>query len=234
MAHLIEQQRPERSCQTANTALPFEQQRKESAKAFAAFSLYLSLGPQRSIAVVAAKLAKSEQLIKRWSAKFDWATRVQAHGAHMAVAEREAAEALSRAKGVDWAVRQDEQKRGEWEARCELLELARIAIERFKANERRCGSLEGIARLLELASKLGRLASGMPTDSTEVKTEVEGKLDVEWEIALKKIYGAERQVDGGSLMAEGKIAKGADGLVPMADGTKEKVIDVKAERITHE
>ena len=39
---------------------PFEQQPQESAKAFAAFSLYLSLGPERSIRVVGARLRKSE------------------------------------------------------------------------------------------------------------------------------------------------------------------------------
>jgi len=36
----------------------FEQQPRESAKAFAAFSLYLSLGPQRSLTEVAQKLHK--------------------------------------------------------------------------------------------------------------------------------------------------------------------------------
>ena len=68
----------------------FEQQPRESAKAFAAFSLYLNLGPQRSTAAVANKLAKSEQLIRRWSAKFAWTDRVAAHAAHYAIIEREA------------------------------------------------------------------------------------------------------------------------------------------------
>src|SRR6266571_3612689 len=104
--------------------LPFEQQARESDKAFAAFSLYLSLGPQRSLAAVARKLAKSDQLIKRWSAKYDWPLRVQAHGAHMAVVEREAAEALSRAKGVDWVKRQEEHREKEWALRCKLVQLA--------------------------------------------------------------------------------------------------------------
>src|SRR5580765_1942622 len=94
--------------------LPFEQLPKESSKAFAAFSLYLSLGPQRSIAAVGQKLAKSEQLIKRWSAKFDWLGRVQAHETHMATVEREAAEALLRVKGVDWVQRQQEHLEEEW------------------------------------------------------------------------------------------------------------------------
>jgi len=70
--------------------------RGESNKAFAAFSLYLSLGPERSTAEVAKKLAKSEQLIRRWSAKFWWTDRVAAHGAHLAIIEREAVEAVAR------------------------------------------------------------------------------------------------------------------------------------------
>jgi hypothetical protein len=43
--------------------------------------------------------------------------------------------------------------------------------------------------MLELASKLGRLASGMPTDHTEVTGEVTLSVDVEWEVAIKKVYG---------------------------------------------
>jgi hypothetical protein len=179
-------------------ALAFEQQPRESDKAFAAFSLYLSLGPERSLAKVARKLSRSKVLMEKWSRRFAWTARVQAHGAHMALVEREAAEALVRAKGVDWAVRQDDQRMGEWQTRCEALELARQAIQRWKDNPEKCGTLEGIARLLDLASKLGRLASGMATDRTEVATEVRGKIDVEWELALKRVYGvqsAERKVE---------------------------------------
>lgn len=170
-------------------ALAFEQQPRESDKAFAAFSMYLSLGPERSLAKVAAKLGKGQRIMETWSQKFDWAARVQAHGAHLALVEREAAEALARVRGVDWVKRQEEQRADEWQARCDLLELARETIKRWKENPRKCGTLEGVARLLDLASKLGRLASGMPTDRTEVTTEVQGKIDVEWEIALKRVYG---------------------------------------------
>jgi hypothetical protein len=125
--------------------------------------------------------------------------------------EREAAEALSRAKGVDWVMRHEEQREKEWALRCRLVELAETAIERWLADPKKCGSLEGIARLLDLASKLGRLASGMPTDRTEVTAEVRGEIDVEWEIALKRVYG----------VAE------PPGLVPGI------VVDVEAERISH-
>lgn len=74
----------------------------------------------------------------------------------------------------------------EWRNRSEAIELARAAIARWKANEKRCGSLEGIARLLDLASKLGRLASGLATDRTEITGEDGGPIRVELEAALKK------------------------------------------------
>ena len=47
----------------AGTALPFEQQPRESGKAFAAFKTYLELGPERSLATVAVKVGKSRAVI---------------------------------------------------------------------------------------------------------------------------------------------------------------------------
>lgn len=54
------------------TAVMFEQQPRESDKAFAAFSLYLSLRSERSAREVGKWLGKSEEMIQRWAAKFDW------------------------------------------------------------------------------------------------------------------------------------------------------------------
>ena len=71
-------------------ALPFEQQPKESAKAFEAFSVYLAMGPERSLAAVGQRLGKSVGLVERWSAKFDWPARVQAQAAYLATVEGEA------------------------------------------------------------------------------------------------------------------------------------------------
>jgi hypothetical protein len=169
--------------------LTFEQQPREGNKAFAAFSLYLSLGPERSTQAVAAKLAKSAQLIRRWSARYDWTGRVQAHGAHLAAIERQASEAVAASTGLDWGKVRAAQRLEEYQMHEEALELARTAIERWKANPGRCGSLEGIARLLELASRLGRLASGMPTDRTVVTGEDGGPIRIELTAALNKIYG---------------------------------------------
>jgi len=94
---------------------PFERLPRESEKAFAAFSLYLSLGPQRSLAEVAQKLHKSVTMLGRWSAKFDWPTRVAAHAAHLAIVEREAIEAVARGKAAEWSSREQKLRETEWE-----------------------------------------------------------------------------------------------------------------------
>ncbi len=172
-----------------NGNLMFEQQPKESAKAFAAFRDYLNLGSERSLAAVAHKLAKSDQLLKRWSARFDWPARVQAYAAHMAVVERQASEGVTRGKAAERAARELTVREQEWDTREEAVSLAREAIGRWRDNPKRCGSLEGIARLLELASILGRRSTGMALDRTEVTGEDGGPIRVEFEAAMKKIYG---------------------------------------------
>ncbi len=170
-------------------ALAFEQQARESSKAFAAFRAYLEMGPERSLAAVAAKLGKSKVMMERWSRKFDWHARVAAHGAHLALVEREAAEAVAREKGVDWAKRYDELRESEWKARCELVDLAWEVIRRWRSKPERCGSLEGLARLLDLMSTLGRRACEVATERKEITGLDGGPIRIEIEAALDKIYG---------------------------------------------
>src|ERR1017187_5801604 len=172
-----------------NMAMAFEQQPRESAKAFAAFSLYIGMGPERSLATVAQRLHKSVTMLGRWSAKFDWPGRVAAHGAHLAIVEREAAEAIVRAKGVDWAERYAELRESEWKARAELVDLAWEVIRRWRAKPERVGSLEGLARLLDLMSTLGRRACEVATERKEVTGPDGGPIRIEIEAALDKIYG---------------------------------------------
>ena len=169
--------------------MTFERQPRETAKAFAAFSEYLAMGPERSLAAVGAKLGKSKVMMEKWSRKYDWPTRVAAHGAHLALVEREAAEAVVRAKGADWAERYAELRESEWRARRELVDLAWEVVRRWRARPDRCGSLEGLARLLDLMSTLGRRACEVATERKEVVGRVEGSLRIEIEAALDKIYG---------------------------------------------
>ncbi|HOC55681.1 MAG TPA: hypothetical protein PKI20_08680 [Verrucomicrobiota bacterium] len=169
--------------------MSFERQPRETSKAFAAFQEYLAMGPERSLSAVGAKLGKSKVMMEKWSRKYDWPARVAAHGAHLALVEREAAEAVVRAKGADWAERYAELRESEWRARLELVDLAWEIVRRWRARPDRCGSLEGLARLLDLMSTLGRRACEVATDRKEVVGRVEGSLRIEIETALDKIYG---------------------------------------------
>lgn len=168
--------------------LPFEQLPKESAKAFAAFSVYLSLGPERSIRAVGEKLGKSEGLLERWSRKFDWPARVQAYAANLAVLEREATEALARTSAAQWLTRREEHRQEEWLIRSELIAAGRKVLKRFTDGDKGA-TLGDVARALDLASKLGRLASGLATDHTEVTGPDGGPVQIELTAALNKIYG---------------------------------------------
>ena len=167
----------------------FERLPLETDKAYAAFTVYLNLGAQRSTQAVANKLGKCAQLIRRWSSQWRWSERVAAHGAHLATIERETAEVLARSKAVGWVKRQQELRETEWQVHLECVAAARRGLESFMARPKAYATLAEIARLLELASKLGRLASGLPTDHTELTGEDGGPLRVELTAALNKIYG---------------------------------------------
>lgn len=201
--------------------LSFEQQPKESAKAFAAFSLYLSLGPQRSLAAVSQKLAKSEQLMKRWSAKFDWSGRVASHAAHFAIVEREAVEAVARAKAAEWLQREQALREEEWDMHEKCIAAAKRGLAAYMEREKVYANLADIARMLEVASKLGRLATGMATDKTEVTGEDGGPIRVELAVALNKIYG--EVVDVSEVPGVGsQVSGGSQSLLTSAarEGTK--------------
>ena len=170
-------------------ALPFEQQPRESDKAFAAFSLYLSLGVERSTAAVAKQLAKSEQLVRRWSAKFGWTDRVAAYAAHLAVVEREAVEATVRGKAAIWESREQTLRETEWAMHERAIAAAKRGLDEYMKREKVYANLADIARMLEIASKLGRLATGLGTDGERGKPDDFPALRVEVTVALEKIYG---------------------------------------------
>ena len=170
----------------------YEQLPKESAKAFAAFSLYLNLGAERSLAAVAHKLSKSEQLLKRWSAKFDWPARVAAHAAHLAVVERGAIEATARGKAAEWEKRETQLRETEWSMHEAAIAAAKRGLAAYMEKDKVYANLADIARMLEIASKLGRLATGLDKSNGEQRggDDLPG-LRVEVTVALEKIYGGE-------------------------------------------
>src|SRR5688572_23378007 len=167
----------------------FEQFPKESAKAYAAFSVYLGMGEERSLAAVGQKLGKSVGLMERWSRKFGWADRVQAHAAHLVTVERQAKEVMARGKAAEWLKRSEQVREREWQMHEQCILAAERALKAFMAREKVYANLADISRILEVASKLGRLASGMATDRTELTGEDGGPIRIEFEMMLNKVYG---------------------------------------------
>jgi hypothetical protein len=210
-------------------ALAFEQQEKESDKAFAAFSLYLSMGAERSLAKTAAKLSRSKVMMEKWSRRWEWQARVAAYASHMALVEREAAEAMTREKGVDWAKRYQELREEEWLERKNLVAFAAEVRRRWMEQTGRSGRPEDYVRLLELASKLGHSACEKDLavgHRVEVTGADGGPIRVEVEAALKKIYGRPLagevvEVEVQSPMANVQSPEPGNGTLRIADGKGE-------------
>jgi hypothetical protein len=170
----------------------FEQQPNESAKAFEAFSEYLSMGVQRSTQAVAKKCGKTPRLIERWCSKYKWVDRVNAYTKEMCAMKQRLKEEFLREIALAETEREKAQSEAEWKSRCRALRLANEAMDRWEANAGKYGSLEGIARLLELASVLGRRSVGMPLQVKEEPKQIAPKgptISIEFRTALEKIYG---------------------------------------------
>jgi len=167
--------------------LTFEQLPRESNKAFAAFKTYLDFGPERSLVAVADKLDKHRTQLERWSKKYDWSARIQAHAAHVAEAERLAIERMAVEHAVEWHKLHEGVRREAWREAEETIAIVRKAREEWVAKGRVPG-WEGMARMLELAFKLKQFAAGMPSEIKEVNTNINATIDVDWEIAIRKAY----------------------------------------------
>jgi hypothetical protein len=87
-----------------------------------------------------------------------------------------------------WPQRKRDVRTREWRVYEKLLNKLELAIDRLGDSESRGMTPADIARLLELAAKLGRLAAGLPSDHTAHSIQDERSVRVEISAAIKKIY----------------------------------------------
>jgi len=207
MNNKVEETSGAHSADGGQAARAFEQQPNESATAYAAFVVYRELGPKRTLLETARRLGKSGSLLGRWSQRHNWAMRVKNYAVRMAAVEQAAREAVVRQRVMDWGERQEQHREEEWALRSDLIAAGRKVLEEFKHGNRGA-TLGDVARALDLASKLGRLSSGLPNEVKEVNEKLSGKLEMEWELALKKVYGSRPAVVE------------AEGVRPKVDGEK--------------
>ena len=129
----------------------------------------------------------SSRLLRRWAKKFDWSGRVAAHAGHLAVVEREAIEAAARSKAAEWEKREQTLRETEWDMHEQAIAAAKKGLKAYMDREKVYANLADIARMLEIASKLGRLATGLG-DGEQRKDGDAPTLRVEVTVALEKIY----------------------------------------------
>lgn len=137
---------------------PWERQDGETVKQFEAFCEYRDMGKTRSLQKVSEKLAKSETLIKRWSANNNWIERVAAWEDEQ---DRIVRIELTRDIG-------NMRKRHADIASAMLIKAAR-ALSRIPDDEIKA---QDVSRMVDVASKLERISRG---DVGEVIEERQGE-----------------------------------------------------------
>jgi hypothetical protein len=175
----------------------------EGPKAFSAFVRFLTLGEKRTIENVATVLNRSNALIARWSRKYEWQRRLLAWNQKILEGQQEEAEILAREGTADWAKRQRELRNREWEIANKALQLCSRWIDKLLAQKRGKVSIQDATRLLEVASKVGRLATGLATERGELSGLDGEPIRVELSAALQKVYGSTSAVIS---VAEGQNA----------------------------
>jgi hypothetical protein len=195
----------------------FEQLPEETSKAYAAFVEYLRLGPQRSMEVTAQNLQKSVGTLRHWSERHAWVARARAYDAFSVQTELELAAVALRSKAVDWARRQDKVREDEFAAAEEAIELCREKMRELRGRSVEKMTLGDIAKLLDVASKLARLSTGMETDRKEVTGKDGGPVKVEVDVAplIKRVYGSVSV--GGEQPVNNAIGMGSEAAASVID-----------------
>lgn len=187
---------------------------RETTKAYAAFIAYLEQGPQRSVDQAALKVGKSPGTLRKWSERHGWVRRAGEYDELCARQEREIQSVLTRERAADWVKRQEKLKEDEWAAAEEAIALARELMGQLRERGVKV-TLGDIAKLLDVASKLGRLATGLETDRRELTGEGGGPIKVEVDVGamIKRVYGPPedaRAIDVESARTTGALI-GVDG-----------------------
>jgi hypothetical protein len=88
-----------------------------------------------------------------------------------------------------WDSRADQFRNQEWEMAQKLLVAARGLLNRIQLQPGLEPSVSDLTRMLDLASRLGRLSCGLELEKTEISGPGGGPVSIEVEVALRKIYG---------------------------------------------
>jgi hypothetical protein len=188
--------------------IPFEPAANESHKAFETFLCYFDIGQNRSFAKVAKLSGVNLNSVKMWAHRFDWRERVRAYNTQLLRSRLDVETTARRNQAELRASRAALFQDAEWKAAEKLLRAAQNALDVLLHKPPEKLHLSDVARALEIASKLGRLATGLTTEHVAHSGEMNVNLQLEIESAIKKVYGAVVEVEevpkteSGKQMAE--------------------------------
>jgi len=182
---------------SALTPRPWQRQPGESAADFTAFVAYLRLKGRRSLRAAASRVGRSPGVLRRLSARFNWTGRVRAFEERLAEASQNALDFTLVSTAAVEKTRLEKLRLDEFQLAQNVLSAAERWLAVLANPRRRSVPLSQVLRLIDLASKLGRLAACLPygkeprsavTEPSELWTQPSV------EAALEKIYGADSPV----------------------------------------
>ncbi len=141
---------------------PWQRQPGEAPADFTAFVAYLRLPGRRSLRMTATQTRRSLGALRRLSTRFNWIGRVAAFETRLADATQDALNRLVRATATRSAADCERLRESEFLLAQRVLRESNRWLELASNPHRRDYSLLQVCRVIELATKLGRLAVGMP------------------------------------------------------------------------
>jgi hypothetical protein len=197
----------------------WQRQPDEAPADFTAFATYLRLKGRRTHRAAATQTGRSLGAIRRLSAQFNWRARATAFEARLANASQDALDLLVRATTTRTTADYVRFREAEFQLAQQVLKDSQRWLKLAGDPRRRDVSLAQICRLMELSSKLGRLATGLPTgDEPRRRRTREEKLGY-WngpsmEEALAKIYGSPEPAPAGAPASDRSAPSPPDAPVP--------------------
>lgn len=175
------------------TPRPWQRQPGESAADFTAFVAYLRLKGRRSLPAAASRVGRSPAVLRRLSARFNWTARVRAFEERLAEAGQDALDSTLVSTVAAEKSRLEKLRLDEFQLAQNVLHAAEHWLVVVSNPRRRSIPLTQVLRLIDLASKLGRLAAGLPDGNEQRPTS--SQPPEHWtqpsiEAALEKIYGS--------------------------------------------
>jgi hypothetical protein len=157
----------------------------EPAADYAVFLEYWRHGTTVRQRILAEKLGISPSRFSRLKRRWRWEERIMAHQSSIPVLPDIPEE---------WLARREDTRQAEWDEHLETMEAAREALARWRASDK-IPSFAEIAKMIDLSSRLARLATGMPLHHAQLTGQNGGPIRIEFEAALKRVYGEPEPIE---------------------------------------